>query len=71
MARQATRTYTYRGQTIYPCEAQTGEHRGRWAVQNYHQTGIPWADQECPHYQTLDDARDSIDIWLYQTATTT
>ena len=42
--------------TVYRCEST--EHRGRWIVQTYHYaTGMPWADQECPHYQTRAEAR--------------
>ena len=56
-------SHKYRGQVIYRCERAPGEHRGRWIVQTYHAaTGLPWADQVCPHYQTLADAKDSIDI---------
>jgi len=38
-----------------------GGHSGRWLVQTYHYpTGNPWADELCPHYQTLKAARESI-----------
>ena len=53
--------YTYRGQLITRCERAPGEHRGRWAVQTYHKTGMPWSDEECPHYPTLAAAREAID----------
>ena len=43
---------------IYPCERVAGEHRGRWIVQTYHApTGMPYADELCPHYQTRAEAR--------------
>lgn len=59
---QATRTHTYKGQTIYPCERVRGEHRGQWMVQTYHgPTGMPYADELCPHYWTLAEAKASID----------
>lgn len=50
----------YKGHTIYPCERTPGEHRGKWIVQTYHYTGTPWADEECPHFQTLAAAREYI-----------
>ena len=56
---QATKVHAYRGHTIYPCES--GEHRGQWTVQIYHRTGNPFADELCPHYQTLAAAQESID----------
>jgi hypothetical protein len=44
------------------CEWAEGEHRGRWIVQTYHgPTGMPWSDQECPHYQTRAEARVALD----------
>ena len=50
--------HKYRGQTIYPCERARGEHRGRWVVGGYHApTGMPYADELCPHFQSLADAR--------------
>ena len=56
-----TKTHTYRGQTIYPCERAPGEHRGRWIVQAFHtHTGMPWGDEECPHYASLAAAREAI-----------
>ena len=44
---------------IYPCERVPGEHRGRWIVQTYHQTGMAYADELCPHYQTRAEAREA------------
>ena len=44
---------------VYPCERAAGEHRGRWIVQTYHQTGMAYADELCPHYQTRAEARDA------------
>ena len=49
-------THRYWGHPIYACKAAAGAgaHRGRWIVQSYHKlTGLPWADQECPHFTTL------------------
>ena len=48
------------GETIYPCERVRGEHQGRWIVQGYHKTGAPYADELCPHYTTLADAKEAI-----------
>ena len=42
---------------IYPCERAAGEHRGRWIIQTYHApTGMPYADDLCPHYATRAEA---------------
>jgi hypothetical protein len=57
--------HKYHGFTIYPCEWAKGEHNGRWFVQQYHRpTGIPWADENCPHFHTLAEARERINEWL-------
>ena len=57
MTSYASKTHTYRGHTIYPCERAAGEHAGRWVVQTYHPTGLPHADELCPHAYTLEEAR--------------
>ena len=44
---------------IYPCERVPGEHRGRWIVQTYHPSGMAYADEICPHYQTRAEAREA------------
>lgn len=54
---------TYHGSTIYPCEWASGQHKGKWIVQTFHQTGMPYADSECPHFHTLADAKRHIDEW--------
>lgn len=59
-----TRTHTYRGIDIAPCESAyaPGEHAGHWAIRTSHSaTGIPWADQQCPHAYTLAEARSRVD----------
>ena len=60
MSATATRHHIYRGHDIYPCERIAGEHAGRWTIQTYHHTGVPWADEECPHFGSLAEARDYI-----------
>ena len=45
--------------TIHRCERVPGEHRGRWIIQTYHQTGMAYADELCPHYQTRAEAREA------------
>ena len=60
--------HKYRGQTIYPCERARGEHRGRWIIQSYHESGMPWADEECTHTVTLAAAREIIDQRLAEAA---
>ena len=50
----------YRGYAIYRCQWANDPHGGRWAVQTHHETGTPWADECCPHYQTLREAREAI-----------
>lgn len=52
---------TYKGKHIYECERVTGEHEGKWIVQTYHDSGTPYADELCPHYRTLAEARADID----------
>ena len=58
--------YTYMGERILRCERAPGEHRGRWIIQRYHLASIdgdrdqPYADEVCPHFNTLRDARDAI-----------
>lgn len=51
------KAHRYRGNNIYECERVEGEHAGKWTVQTYHQTGHPYADELCPHFQTLAEAR--------------
>ena len=51
----------HRGRVIRDYVDAEGGHSGRWLVQTYHYpTGNPWADELCPHYQTLKAARESI-----------
>lgn len=58
----ATTTHRYRGQLIIPCERAAGEHHGRWVLVTYHRpTGMPWSDEQCPHYRTLEDATNAVD----------
>ena len=52
---------TYRGFAVIECERAKGEHSGKWTVQTYHKTGMPYADELCPHYQTLKSAHEAID----------
>jgi len=55
----------YKGFHIYECERIKGEHAGRWVVQTFHEaTGIAWSDDQCPHFQTLKDAREGINQLL-------
>jgi hypothetical protein len=51
---------TYRGMTIYRCLWAGDPHGGKWVVQTYHESGMPWADECCPHYWTLDQAKEAI-----------
>lgn len=61
-----TGEHTYMGESIYRCERASGEHRGGWIVQAYHETGMLYADEQCPHYGTLAAAREAIrDAALY------
>ena len=50
----------YRGHAIYRCEWADDPHGGKWVVQTHHESGTPWADEYCPHYQTLREAREAI-----------
>lgn len=51
---------TYKGHSIYECERVKGEHAGKWIIQDYHHTGIPYADELCPHFHSLKAAKDYI-----------
>ena len=44
----------YRGHVIIKIS------KGEWVVQTHHESGTPWADEHCPHYQTLREAREAI-----------
>ena len=57
------KTRTYKGYSIRPCERVTGEHAGRWVVQTYHDSGVPWSDEICPHFKTIPEALTCID-WV-------
>ena len=51
----------YRGRYISPCCWAEGEHKGKWIIQTWHHpTGIPWEDQHCPHYWTLQQTQEAI-----------
>jgi len=52
-------TTTTKRPHVYPCERAAGEHLGRWIVQAYHKTGMPYADELCPHYMTRAAARNA------------
>ena len=54
------KVHRYKGHDIYPCDFWPNTHGGRWIVQTYHFTGSPWGDQECPHFTTLEAAKESI-----------
>lgn len=56
-----TKTHTYRGNIIEPCERAPGQHRGPWIIRAYHHTGMILADELCYHAQTLAEARQYID----------
>jgi len=45
---------------IYQCERAEGQHRGRWIIQTYHPTGMPYADELCPHYPSREAAREAV-----------
>jgi hypothetical protein len=51
---------TYRGRTIRACVCT--DRPARWIVQTHHfGTGNPDAEDQCPHFRTLAEARDWID----------
>ena len=54
----------YRGQRILRCHWADDPHGGRWYVQSYHDSGMPWADEETPHHRTLAEAREYINWWV-------
>ena len=53
-------SHSYKGHTIYECERAASEHKGRWLVQTYHETGIPYAAELCPHFGTLRAAKERV-----------
>ena len=58
MVRTGKTMTTYRGQRIIRCNWEEGRHRGEWYVQTYHSpTGMAWSDEECPHYDTIAEAK--------------
>ena len=57
------KTRHYKGYSIRPCQRLKGEHAGRWIVQAYHASGVPFSDDLCPHFKTLPEARTCID-WV-------
>jgi hypothetical protein len=50
----------FSGFWIRPCHWQKGLHSGQWYVEIYHSSGLPWADEECPHYGNIADAKIAI-----------
>lgn len=58
------KSYTYKGESIIECERVKGEHPGNWIVPARHRpTGLPYSDELCPHFHTLQDARDYINTY--------
>ena len=64
--RTTERSYTYKGHVIERCESayagrEGSGHPGKWIVRSYHfATGMRIFDQQCPHYQTLAQAREAV-----------
>jgi hypothetical protein len=48
--------HKYMGETIIP----TNWDGKRWYVQAYHHTGIPYGEQDCRHFYTLNEAKEAI-----------
>ena len=69
MARTPTRTHTYRGHTIRPCsQIGVGHCDGRgWYIVAW-AGNLVYAEELCCHYNTLADAKQSIDEWLAEEA---
>ena len=58
MVRTGRTVTTYWGHRIIRCNWEKGRHRGEWYVQTYHSpTGMAWSDEECPHYDTIAEAK--------------
>jgi hypothetical protein len=56
----ATKTITYKGETIIECErADWREHGGKWCVMFYIH-GMSASDELCPHFQTIKAAKEAI-----------
>ena len=55
-------------QEIRRCEWEEGRHTGKWIVQTYHETGMRYADELCPHYQTRKGAREAQAGFEYEKA---
>lgn len=59
-------THTYMGIKIRRCGWEVGQHSGRWIIQSYHETGIPWSDECCKHVRSLAEAREYIrEYWQH------
>lgn len=58
----ATKIHTYKGKTIFPCE-QTGighcPGKG-WHVQKWHGSGLPWAEEYCEWFPSIQQAKNII-----------
>jgi hypothetical protein len=47
--------------TIKRCESHDHSNKGKWIITRTHEpTGIPLADELCPHYHTREQAREAL-----------
>lgn len=56
----------YKGHRIERCDYADGYHAGKWIVRSYHKTGIPFADELCAHYNSLDAAKEAINAGWHE-----
>ena len=65
---KARKAYRYLGREICPVEYADKAQAGfRWFVRSFHSTGTPYDSQHCPHFFTLDAAKESI-LWARHSA---
>lgn len=55
-----TKLLHYKGELISECQWEKGAHAGKWTIVEYHESGRPYADELCPHFRTLREAREYI-----------
>ena len=58
-----SRTHTYKGIQIVPCncDRSRGESRMAWRLIEHHKSGAVWFEGQSAHYVSLDQAKDAID----------
>jgi len=61
VTRQANGTYRHKGYAILPVSYESERRWYKWYIQRYHSTGVPLAEELCPHVWSLRGAAAFID----------